>query len=306
MMKRVTGSVSSLMGLLMRRKANALGPLGRFAEARVAVLKSMEIYEHASGRSGEGYISGLKTLADILLHQDDFKGALKHVLAAKALLPPTDSRLLGNLLNLQAACLANLNRYQEALIVRIEMLALSRRVDGPNHTNFAAVCQATSKLYAQLNQMKEAVSLARQAHTIYVKTLGPAHVATQHLLEQLYHYEKALTDPAIKKQIVPTKNRMCNIVGCNVVEESMNRCLSCLTHYLCENHEEKIHEHVFVCTKFPDVLPDEKKGKKIVKCRRCRKETKLMKCGQCGNVWYCGAQCQKEDWKRHKVFCGKK
>ena len=82
--------------------------------------------------------------------------------------------------------------------------------------------------------------------------------------------------------------------------------MKCLSFYLCKEHEGLIKEHVIMCPKFPDVLSDEKKLDKIVKSRQCRKETMLMKCSVCDNVWYCGAECQNKDWKRHKLFCGKK
>ena len=101
-------------------------------------------------------------------------------------------------------------------------------------------------------------------------------------------------------------DRICSISGCNIAQARMNRCLKCLSFYLCKEHGKLIHEHVSVCPKFPDVLPDEEKLKKITKCRRCRKQTKLMKCAVCEKVKYCSAKCQKEDWKRHKLFCRKK
>ncbi len=30
----------------------------------------------------------------------------------------------------------------------------------------------------------------------------------------------------------------------------------------------------------------------------------LFKCTRCKEVWYCCVECQKKDWKAHKVFCG--
>ena len=146
----------------------------------------------------------------------------------------------------------------------------------------------------------------RTVDEIRAKTFGPSHSSTQDARDDLTCYQRALIDPALKKKIASESHRMCSADGCHTVQNKMNRCLKCLTHYLCKKHEKLIHDHFVVCPKFPDVLPDEEELKKIVKCRRCRKETKLMKCSVCESVWYCGAMCQKEDWKRHKVFCGKK
>lgn len=49
-----------------------------------------------------------------------------------------------------------------------------------------------------------------------------------------------------------------------------------------------------------DVMLDE--------CHICKKtDVKLLKCGACGIVQYCSKECQKSDWKDHKVTCyGKK
>eukprot|EP00550_Attheya_septentrionalis_P003283 CAMPEP_0198289778 /NCGR_PEP_ID=MMETSP1449-20131203/7855_1 /TAXON_ID=420275 /ORGANISM="Attheya septentrionalis, Strain CCMP2084" /LENGTH=440 /DNA_ID=CAMNT_0043988165 /DNA_START=110 /DNA_END=1432 /DNA_ORIENTATION=- len=47
-------------------------------------------------------------------------------------------------------------------------------------------------------------------------------------------------------------------------------------------------------------------GNKV--CERCRKagsRDELSACAQCKSVWYCGRECQKSDWKIHKVWCGK-
>eukprot|EP00978_Attheya_sp_CCMP212_P036323 scaffold163826_cov53-Attheya_sp.AAC.1 len=47
-------------------------------------------------------------------------------------------------------------------------------------------------------------------------------------------------------------------------------------------------------------------GNKV--CERCRKagsRDELSACAQCKSVWYCGRECQKLDWKIHKMWCGK-
>jgi len=40
-------------------------------------------------------------------------------------------------------------------------------------------------------------------------------------------------------------------------------------------------------------------------CARCHaKSKKLFDCARCGKVSYCGRECQKKDWKKHKPVCG--
>lgn len=40
-------------------------------------------------------------------------------------------------------------------------------------------------------------------------------------------------------------------------------------------------------------------------CCVCAKECKACWCSGCKKVVYCGAECQRQDWKRHKVLCRK-
>ena len=305
LVKRVHGPESSTMTTLLRRRADALRELKRFAQARTVVLESMRIAELVSGR-GDDYAAGLNSLAAICRSEGDFDAGLKHIQEARSFVSADNFSLLGLILNLEATLLERLERYQEALLVREKQTDICLRVDGPNHPNYATSFMNTAYLYAELKQISLAVDLMTKALAIFMKTFGASHPSTQQARNELANFQRALIDPALKNQLASKSDRMCNIDGCNTVEKSMNRCLKCLSFYLCKKHEGEINEHVVVCPKFPDVLPDEERVAKIVKCRRCRKETKLMKCSVCESVWYCGAQCQKEDWKRHKLFCGKK
>ena len=305
LLKRVHGTLSSDMTTLLRRRADALRELNRFAQARAAILESLRITERVSGR-GDDYALGLHSLAGICLSEGDFEGGLKYVQEARSLVSADDFWLLSTILNMEAFLLSSLERYQEALLVREKQMELALRIFGPDHLNYATSLLNAANLYAELKQMSSAVDLASKGLAIRTKTFGPSHPSTQRARDNLAEYQKALTDPETNKKIASKSHRMCNIDGCHIVKEKMNRCLKCLSFYLCKEHEGKINEHVVVCPKFPDVLPDEEKLDQIVKCRRCRKQTKLMKCAVCESVSYCGAQCQKEDWKRHKQFCGKK
>ena len=306
MLIRVHGDISSKTVELMKYKANAHRDLDRFNEARAVAAQSLKFSEKLSGHS-EGYIEGLNTLASISYFERDFEGALKLVEEARALFKPEyDSGILAMLLNLHSNILTSMGRYQDALIAREKNTEMCLRLDGPNHPNYATNCLNIAELYSKLKQAGKAVDFATKSVLIRTKAFGPSHPTTQMARAVLSVYQRALTDPDVKKEMASKSDRMCSVDGCSIVKKSMNRCLKCLSFYLCKKHEGKINEHVVVCPKFPDVLPDEKKIDKILKCRRCRKETKLMKCAVCESVWYCGAQCQKEDWKRHKVFCGKK
>ena len=306
MLIRVQGHCSYEIAELLIKRANALTGLGRFEEAQSAVTASLKIIEKVHGR-GEEYADGLEILAGIEYAEGKYKMALKHIEEARSLIKPDGSpNLLVRLLNMHAILLTEVKQFQKAVLVRGEELAFRLKISGPNHPEFANSLANAAFLYARLKQMDQAFDLATKALAIRMKTLGPSHPLTQQARYDLACYQKALIDPEVKKKIASESHRMCSVEGCITVKEKMNRCLKCLTHYLCKDHEKLIHDHVVVCPKFPDMLPDEEELNKIVKCRRCRKESKLMKCAVCERVFYCGATCQKEDWKRHKVFCGKK
>ena len=38
-------------------------------------------------------------------------------------------------------------------------------------------------------------------------------------------------------------------------------------------------------------------------CNHCGKSDSKAMCGKCRQVWYCGADCQRIDWKQHKLLC---
>jgi hypothetical protein len=55
-------------------------------------------------------------------------------------------------------------------------------------------------------------------------------------------------------------------------------------------------------------MAEELAGKVVVpKCRNCGRaeseEVKLKKCMRCLAVMYCSAECQKKDWKKHRMEC---
>ncbi|KAI4216994.1 MAG: hypothetical protein LQ349_009084 [Xanthoria aureola] len=43
----------------------------------------------------------------------------------------------------------------------------------------------------------------------------------------------------------------------------------------------------------------------IIGCSICGQLTPMMKCGRCHTTRYCSTDCQKADWKEHKIYCGK-
>ena len=305
-LRKLHGESSTERARLLNKRALALKNLRRFDEARSAAAASLKITERVCGK-GERYASGLETLAGIEYEEGKYEKGLKHIEQARSLMKPDfDLRVLASVLNMHALLLTEMKQYQKAVLLREEELAHTLRLYGPDHPDYATSLLGAAFLYAKLKQPDRAVYLAAKALAIRMKTFGASHPSTQDTRKVLAVCQRALNDPELKKNIASESHRVCSVDGCHTVQNKMNRCLKCLSFYMCKKHEKLIHEHVVVCPKFPDVLPDEEELKKIVKCRRCRKESKLMKCAVCEAVWYCGSKCQKDDWKRHKVFCGKK
>lgn len=40
-------------------------------------------------------------------------------------------------------------------------------------------------------------------------------------------------------------------------------------------------------------------------CQKCGKTINLKMCGRCHKVFYCSVECQRSDWKHHKINCKK-
>ncbi|PAA55515.1 hypothetical protein BOX15_Mlig019256g1 [Macrostomum lignano] len=38
-------------------------------------------------------------------------------------------------------------------------------------------------------------------------------------------------------------------------------------------------------------------------CNLCRRPAECKRCGGCSGVWYCGRDCQRSDWQRHRPQC---
>ena len=44
--------------------------------------------------------------------------------------------------------------------------------------------------------------------------------------------------------------------------------------------------------------------KACARCQRTQADIRLKRCAKCQHQWYCSRDCQKVDWKSHKLFCG--
>ena len=291
------------MAHILDQKSIALIETDQRPKARLCALEFMKIYEKLGMKTTPSYARGLVRLGNAAMGEKDYEAVLRHLDAAMPLME-AESGGLASVWYLRALALYQMNRFQECLLAHNENMRIEKLARGAGHAQYAVACDRAAVIYCQLKQCERAAELQRIALSIFIKVYGAQHEITLQARGFLWHMDRAVEVQSCP--LVQTKHRMCNFPNCYKVYEDMYRCMSCLTHYLCKEHEWNIDEHIVVCLKFPDQLPEEKKLDEIVKCRRCRKMGKLMKCSVCESVWYCGAQCQKDDWKRHKVFCGKK
>lgn len=51
---------------------------------------------------------------------------------------------------------------------------------------------------------------------------------------------------------------------------------------------------------------EDKNGPETHLCRYCGKQGFFQKCSRCKETFYCSRECQREDWRTHKVACTKK
>ena len=248
-------------------------------------------------------MKALFSVAQAFLGERNWEEGLKHLEEAHSLIKPEyDADTLVAQLSLHALVLEGAESYEEALLIRKQAIVVSLRIDS-DRMDFAECRLDIAKLYAKLKQFSLAVDWAAKAVEIRQEALGDSHPSTRDALSLFTLYYRALPDPKKKKELASKSHRLCNYLECTKVEKKMGICLHCNSYYLCKDHRDLIAEHMCVCPNHPDALWVERKLDKVVKCRRCRKESKLLKCSVCGEVAYCGGKCQNEDWKRHKLFC---
>jgi len=74
-----------------------------------------------------------------------------------------------------------------------------------------------------------------------------------------------------------------------------------------DEKEETLPELVAKITVKPlsDCIVDEYEEDKMIllPCNNCHKIKKTNRCSNCKSVYYCGVQCQKNDWTSHKYAC---
>ena len=203
----------------------------------------------------------------------------------------------------------DLKLYVEAVVASERWMRVSKE-DSP----MSCLC-ACAKRYAEFCCFYRAISLATAHQTHWTRVWIPKSSSgmTRQLRAEfaagerhaVLKYREAIVDPLVRAEFEKTTFRLCSIDKCTQVYEKMHRCLACKCFYVCKSHLDAIDDHMAECFMISDELPDEKDANVITSCRRCRKETKLMKCGACGDVWYCGKECSRADWFRHKRHCKK-
>lgn len=83
-----------------------------------------------------------------------------------------------------------------------------------------------------------------------------------------------------------------------------------------KKRDEKVLTHIRNIAKILDIaqlMKDEKTGTILYTCRYCNSregatnsetdQSSLMACGQCLKAYYCSRDCQRKDWKTHKLYC---
>jgi hypothetical protein len=62
-------------------------------------------------------------------------------------------------------------------------------------------------------------------------------------------------------------------------------------------HTQKMKKGIYFKIKYTELEMSENK------CNLCKADNTPFKCGKCLTVFYCSRECQKKDWKTHKVNC---
>lgn len=177
---------------------------------------------------------------------------------------------------------------------------------GPS-ARYASSCEALGTTLGLLQQFDQAIEVSKKCLKIRMKLYGPKSrpcEVTRFMITQFMKESASMKKKNLKLEL------MCSVVDCGIFGKDMTQCPFCALFFMCSKHTIEISNHNPQCPKHPDFLIGDirvKEGeKRIVKCRQCRGEGKLKRCAKCEQVYYCGTACQNADWKRHKLFCGKK
>ena len=112
-----------------------------------------------------------------------------------------------------------------------------------------------------------------------------------------------------KHKMCSTFNKKCG--ACNTEVDEKRCCSRCLQRWYCFRACQKAdwsHHKVECFTR------EEKSQRKLIvkqttvkECIICNKtDVKLRSCASCRSARYCSSECQKKDWSKHRIICGKR
>ena len=281
---RSLGHAMALEGLCMVHTA-----LKAFPTARKAITEALAILDELGLHQHEHYGSMLMGLGRLDCEQGRYREALVIYNKAKALLAQyKEGSCYGVLLTDMATCHEKLHEWNEAVVLRKEVVEHSRGLHGDSHPEYATALNNLAVLFYNLKQFEEAILRYEEALPIYQRVYGDKHQLTVGVAEDL----------ATTRQLAQQRNRdvinaghnysMCN--QCGTVKEHMFKCDGCNRAWYCNTDCQLQHwpthrPQCDVCIQCATVL------------------TKIMRCSRCKKVKYCGAECSKAHWSEHKKDC---
>ena len=182
------GPESPFLPATLSELATTLFHLGRFAEARVAQRRALDLRERTLGPAHPDVAVSLNNLANLDESLGDYAGALAALGRARAIfeaaLGPEHERV-ASVVNNQSVLLVRAGLFEKAATEARRARVLYARLNGPEHADVAMTHYNEAVALERMGQLAPALERLRASRVAYRAALGPTHVD----LAQPLHFE---------------------------------------------------------------------------------------------------------------------
>lgn len=172
---------------------------------------------------------------------------------------------------------------------------------GENHPDYAVECENLGTYMFRQQKLKEAVAAFETALKVYRKTLGETHQTTVKMIRLLGHAQQD-DDPFTSFHHLPVRRPLLPrppSLAAAAASTSSPSTLAIAAAAPPASPTPPTTIPASSTTAISKILV-----KELPACPTCgTKSVQMMMCTQCRGVYYCNRQCQKADWKNHKINC---
>ncbi|GBG85627.1 hypothetical protein CBR_g40355 [Chara braunii] len=183
---------------------------------------------------------------------------------------------LVQLLRSLAKVKAEIGRPEEGLALSNDAARLAKHILGSDNQYYGRALSSKAIMLAKLGKLKQAMTAGKESLKVLLRTVGEEDQDAQEIKRYIgNHFEPFISEAKERGRSVTTGS----------VDSSLDGSPGILT-----SSEDGVGGGMVKCSRSSCQVM---KGKNEVK----------LYCGSCRMAMYCGKECQKLDWKEHKVYC---